>query len=233
MTRETLSRDQVVEAAIAILDEEGYDALSMRRLAQRLGTAAPTLYWHVRNRDELLDLVADDIVGEILGMTGEPTGSRAWMTALARALRDVLGRHAGVAPIIGLRPLTGANASATLGRLLEALRGDGFEEPDAVLAATTLTGWASGFAVFEARDRIGTVALPGLPDADTRFEYGLAVLLDGIEAGARRRWEADQRDASRRDDGGKGKHHRKDDDRGKGKHHRKDDDRGKGDRRPR
>jgi AcrR family transcriptional regulator len=230
MTRETLTRDQVVEAAIAILDEEGYDALSMRRLAQRLGAAAPTLYWHVRNRDELLDLVADDIVGEILGVIGEPTGSRAWMTALARALRDVLGRHAGVAPIIGLRPLTGGNASATLGRLLEALRQDGYGELDAVLAATTLTGWATGFAVFEARDRTGAVEPPGMPDADARFEYGLAVLVDGIEADARRRREAGQQDESRRDDGGKGKHHRKDD-RGKGKHHRKDDDRGKGDRR--
>jgi AcrR family transcriptional regulator len=187
MPRATLTRDQVVESALAILDEEGYDALSMRHLAHRLGAAAPTLYWHVRSRDELLDLVADAVAGEVLAGIGEPDGWRSWMTALAQALRDVLARHAGVAPIVGMRPLAGANAMVAMERLLRALRADGFTEEGAVLAATTLTGWASGFAVFEARDRAGVAAPPGVPDADARFAYGLAVLLDGIQADRNRR----------------------------------------------
>jgi AcrR family transcriptional regulator len=203
MPRDTLSRDQVVAAAIAILDEEGYDALSMRRLAQRVGASAPTLYWHVRNREELLDIVADKVVGEVLAGIGEPAGWRAWMNALARSLREVLRTHPGVGPIMGQRPTTGVNATATLGRLLDALHHDGFSEQGAALAALTLTGWASGFAVSEARDAAGIAAgaMPALPDVaagpvrpvgsegalaglgpDERFEYGLAVLLDGIEA---------------------------------------------------
>jgi hypothetical protein len=123
------------------------------------------------------------------------------MESLARSLRDVLARHAGVAPIVSLRPLAGTNAITAMERLLGALLGDGFTEEGAVLAATTLTGWASGFGVFEARDRVGAVAPPGLPDADARFEYGLAVLLDGIEAGERRRRDDDRRE---------GKGHRRD-----------------------
>jgi AcrR family transcriptional regulator len=224
MPRETLTREQVVEAAIAILDEEGFDALSMRHLGQRLGAAAPTLYWHVHSRDELLDLVGDAIVGEVLAGIGEPDGWRAWMSSLARSLRDVLARHGGVAPIIGLRPLSGPNAVAALEELLAALRRDGFTDEGAVLAATTLTGWASGFGVFEARDRSGAAAPPGLPEADARFEYGLAVLLDGIEAAERRRADEERP---------KGKHHRKDADRARGKHHRRDEERRKGEHRPR
>jgi AcrR family transcriptional regulator len=234
MPRETLTRDQVVEAAIAILDEDGYDALSMRRLAQRLDAAAPTLYWHVKNRDGLLDLIADDIVGEMLAEIGSPVGWRAWMSALARALRDVLGRHAGVAPIIGLRPLAGTNASEALGRLLEALRRDGFTDEQAALAATTLTGWASGFAVLEARDRAGATVPPGLPDVAARFEYGLAVVLDGIEADMLRRQDGDRRPVDGLDeDRSKGKRHKRDEERSKGKHQRKGDERRKGDHRPR
>jgi TetR/AcrR family tetracycline transcriptional repressor len=181
MPRETLTRGDVVGAAIAVLDEEGYEALSMRHVAQRLGTAAPTLYWHVRNRDELLDLVLDAIAAEVLEGIGQPEGWRAWMTALARSLRAVLLAHRGLGPIIGLRPLTGPNANAALGRLLDALRRDGFDGAEAALAATTLTAWASMFAVSEARD-LDAAGPPGMPSADDRFEYGLAVMLDGIDA---------------------------------------------------
>ncbi len=234
MPRETLTRDQVVAAAIAILDEEGFDALSMRHLAGRLGTAAPTLYWHVRNRDQLLDLVADEIVGEVVVALGNPNGWRAWMTGLAVSLREVLARHPGVGPVIGLRPLTGANAQIAQGGLLQALREDGFDDADAALAAMTLTQWASGFAVFEARDRPGPAVPPGLPDPDARFVYGLTVLLDGIEVDMLRRRDEDQHGGDGQDkDRPKGKRLRKDEDRPKGKRLRKDEDRPKGDHRPR
>lgn len=228
MPRETLTREQLVEAAIAILDEDGYDALSMRHLAQRLGVAAPTLYWHVRNRDELLDLVADAIVGEVLAGFGAADDWRSTMSALARSLRDVLARHRGVASIVGLRPLAGPNALVALEQLMGALRRDGFTDDGAVLAATTLTGWASGFAVFEAHDRTGGTPPPGLPDPDARFAYGLTALLDGIEADLRRRADTDRPE---------GKRHKPDADRaqgkGKGKRHKRDADRPHGKQRSR
>jgi hypothetical protein len=113
---------------------------------------------------------------------------------------------------------------AALEELLAALRRDGFSDEGAALAATTLTGWASGFGVFEARDRSGVATPPGLPEADARFEYGLAVLLDGIEAAERRRTDEERPKAKR---------HRKDGDRPRGKHHRRDEERRKGDHRPR
>ena len=103
------------------------------------------------------------------------------------------------------------------------LRRDGFGESDAVLAATTLTGWASGFAVFEARDRAGAAAPPAMPSADERFEYGLAVLLDGIEAGTRRTTGEERP---------KEKRHKRDGDKPKEKRHKRDGDKPRGEHRP-
>src|SRR5215471_9501420 len=62
--REPISRDAIVAAAIGLLDREGLAALSMRRLAEELGTGAASLYWHVGSKDGLLDLVFDELIGE-------------------------------------------------------------------------------------------------------------------------------------------------------------------------
>jgi AcrR family transcriptional regulator len=217
--RPALSRDQIVDTAIAILDEEGLEALSMRRLGQRLDAGATSLYWHIRNKDELLDLVLDRILGEVVDEVGRPDGWRAWMTASAHALRSVLLRHRAVAPVMGERPTFGPNALVALEGLLTALRTDGFGDESALLASTTVVNWAAGFAVFEVRDPIGptateadraafiaefhafagslpveqfptTVALLPLGadiSSDRQFDYGLEVLLDGIEVGEQRR----------------------------------------------
>src|ERR1700743_2792992 len=62
--REPISKEAIVTAAIGLLDREGLAALSMRRLAEELGTGAASLYWHVGSKDGLLDLVLDEIIGE-------------------------------------------------------------------------------------------------------------------------------------------------------------------------
>ena len=71
--RETLSRDQIVKATMELLDTEGLSGLSMRKLAARLDSGATSLYWHVQTKDDLLDLVIDEVYGEI----DVPEGARA------------------------------------------------------------------------------------------------------------------------------------------------------------
>ena len=217
--RETLTRDQIVEAGARILDAEGPDALSMRRLGKELNAGATSLYWHVRNKDELLDLIVDRIIGEVVEELGSPDGWREWLRATAHALRHVLLRHRGVAPILGERPTFGPNALQALEDVLTALRADGFAPVPALLAATTIVNWASAFAVFEVRDPVGSTAtdderqafvremtafIASLPaerypttielvpigatiSLDAQFEYGLEVMLEGIESRERRR----------------------------------------------
>lgn len=65
MPRETLTRDRIVDAAIELLDADGVDGLSMRRLGQRLGSAATAMYWHVGNKENLLALACDRVWDEL------------------------------------------------------------------------------------------------------------------------------------------------------------------------
>src|SRR5215472_7094770 len=63
--RDPITREAIVETALRLLDGEGLDALSMRRIADELDTGAASLYWHVGSKDGLLDLIFDHVVGEV------------------------------------------------------------------------------------------------------------------------------------------------------------------------
>jgi AcrR family transcriptional regulator len=96
--RTPLSREAIVDAAFAVLDREGLDALSMRRLAQQLGTGAASLYWHVRNKDQLIDLMLERAIGEV-APPGPPDPQR-WQEQIkdfARANRALFARHRDLA----------------------------------------------------------------------------------------------------------------------------------------
>ncbi|MGC0423191.1 TetR/AcrR family transcriptional regulator [Embleya sp. AB8] len=128
-----LSSDALVSAALAILDADGLDAVTMRRVAQALDTGAASLYVYVANRDELLALVYDRVLGEIplpaVGPVGAPhPGWRAELTALIQAAVTVLGRHRGIATVaLGDVP-TGANALALAEAILALLAGAGIDD---------------------------------------------------------------------------------------------------------
>ena len=88
------TRADIARAAIEIADSEGFDAVSMRRVAQRLGAGTMTLYHYVRNKDELISLMTDAIMGEVL--VPEDELSDDWRTALtqiATRTRDIFARH--------------------------------------------------------------------------------------------------------------------------------------------
>jgi AcrR family transcriptional regulator len=97
-----------VEAAITIADREGLDALTMRRLAQQLGAGTMSLYWHVRNKDELIELMRDQVTGE---HTLQPSGDwRADLARFARDLRAMFRRHPWLASVAFGTPPLGPNA---------------------------------------------------------------------------------------------------------------------------
>lgn len=92
--RPSHTRAEIVGAALAIADAEGFDAVSMRHVAQRLGAGTMTLYYYVRNKDELITLMFDEVMGEVLVPEGEL--SREWREAMAQIAtrtRDTFKRH--------------------------------------------------------------------------------------------------------------------------------------------
>jgi AcrR family transcriptional regulator len=208
--RQPLTRDEIIGAALRIVDSEGLDALSMRRLGTELGVGATSVYWHVRNKDQLLALVTDRIIGEIVAESPRVEGWREQLTEIARTFRTVFARHRNVAAIMAEQMTVGANTLTAVEEIVGILRSAGFEGPRLVLAYVTVFNWASAFVVFEARqgapkgmtdaemqaafadalrrlppDRfpnlLSTVEDTARLGGDDQFEYGLARLLDGIE----------------------------------------------------
>jgi AcrR family transcriptional regulator len=162
---EPLTLERILDAAMRIADEEGLEALSMRRLGTELGAGATSLYWHVKNKDELLDLLVDRVIGEMLEEIRPADGWRAQMTEAARTARRVLVRHRHLAPVFGTRPTFGPNALQAIEIVVGQLRAAGFDDLTATLGANAVVTWSSGYAVFEARDPLGPNATPAEREA--------------------------------------------------------------------
>ncbi|MEI8412533.1 MULTISPECIES: TetR/AcrR family transcriptional regulator C-terminal domain-containing protein [unclassified Kribbella] len=113
-TRETLSREQIVQAAMETLDSEGVAGLSIRKLAAKLGAGATSLYWHVPTKDDLVDLLIDEIWGEIDVPSPELAGWRNGAMLFAHSLRATVLRHPWLPEVMYTRPSMGPNA-LTLG----------------------------------------------------------------------------------------------------------------------
>jgi AcrR family transcriptional regulator len=130
--RRTLSREAIADAAIAIVDAEGLDGLSMRRLAQALDTGPASLYAHVSGKDELLQLLIDRVSGEIPPIEPDPERWQEQLKEYLRAARGVLVAHRDLAGAALANIPTGPNATAAAESLLGILRAG--ELPDQVIA---------------------------------------------------------------------------------------------------
>ena len=147
--REPLSRDQVLRAAVALADDSGIGALSMRKLGQVLGVEAMSLYNHVANKSDLLDGMIDIVFSEI----GLPAGDSGWKQAMrqrAISAREVLARHRWA---IGLMESRRSPGPATLRHhdaVLGCLRQAGFPVDLTAHAYSLLDSYIYGFALQEA-----------------------------------------------------------------------------------
>ena len=147
----SLSRGEIVDAAIAVADAEGADAVSMRRIAQVLKSGTMSLYWHVANKEQLLDLMLDALVAEV--RVPEPSGDcRADLQALARENRAMLLRHRWVMEFVGGRPPFGPNTMLNLDRTLAMLDGLGLDISLAFNILETVSTYVLGATLREVRE---------------------------------------------------------------------------------
>lgn len=147
--RGRLTLDAVVAAAMAIVDEGGLDALSMRALGARLGVDATAVYRHVRSKDELLTALADSVVGH-----GEPApeslGIRARLRADFANLRASLLEHPALVPVVVRRPPDGEATWSGADRVIRLLRAAGLDIEPAAAAYQALLFYTLGHALLEA-----------------------------------------------------------------------------------
>ncbi|MBB5119487.1 TetR family transcriptional regulator [Streptomyces eurocidicus] len=154
-TREqpALSREQIVAEAVRLLDAEGVEALSMRKLGTRLDAGATSLYRHVGNKDELIELVVDEVYGELeVPEAGDPADWRAAVAGSAHGLRAMALRHPWVTSVLGQAGLSylGPNLMRMSDRLLALFKAAGFPSDEADQAMKAVIAYVIGAATSEA-----------------------------------------------------------------------------------
>ncbi|MBW8482238.1 TetR/AcrR family transcriptional regulator [Actinomadura sp. PM05-2] len=137
--RRALSQGLIVRTAVAVLDAEGLDAVTMRRVAQELGTGPASLYAHVGSKDELYELMLDHVLGEVeLPARVEPERWQEQMKEVSRASRAVLSAHRDIARVSLASLPTGPNTLAIGEFRLALMRAGGIPPRVAALAIDTL-----------------------------------------------------------------------------------------------
>jgi AcrR family transcriptional regulator len=143
-SRTQLTRQRVVEAAVELADSDGTESISMRRLAQELGVEAMSLYTHVRNKDDLLDGMADAVISEIPLSSGGDDWKKS-LRQMALAAREVMLRHPWAPRVIETRKAPGPAAIGYINVVIGTLREGGFTIAQAHSAIHILGSRALGF----------------------------------------------------------------------------------------
>ncbi|MFG2052255.1 TetR/AcrR family transcriptional regulator [Micromonospora sp. NPDC048935] len=132
-----LDREQIIAAAVALADEGGLEAVSLRKVAARLNAGPMRLYGYISTKDELFDLMVDEVYAEMLPRERAADWREA-LRVLAHATRQAVLRHEWLADLLGGRPTLGPNGFAVTEAKLAAL--DGLADIDTALRAVETVG---------------------------------------------------------------------------------------------
>ncbi len=205
--RHTLSRGRIIDAALRLLDAEGFEAVTMPRLAKSLGVGTMSLYRHVADKDDLVNAVAEHVLSGVAVPDGEPDDWEGRVVGYLRALREAALSHPALSRILAERGLTVGPVFDQLEAVHAILRTAGFSDLDAVRTFYALLTYVFGFVVWElprvhqqpaktytaawndALDHLDPAAYPNLhalrrqlttTASPEQFEYGLEHLLRSL-----------------------------------------------------
>ncbi len=211
-SREPLTRDRVVEAALRVMDEEGLEAVSMRRVAREVGVEAMSLYHHVEDKEDLLDGICERVMADF--DFPEPVDDWAENCRRgARAWRQLLQAHPAVMRLFAEQrgPIRSIDSMRPMEFALRILGSSGLSDRDTAQAFHAFGGYIQGFVIMElgsiagGADEAHTKAHAELAamlpdefsalqacspyfaecDSDEQFEFGLDLLIRGLEAKVR------------------------------------------------
>lgn len=133
----SLSQDKICNAALEVINLEGLEGLSMRRLASQLNVEAASLYNHVRNKSELLDLIQETLFKK-LPNPKEQNDWKKYMRQLAISMREGLLKFPNVVPLFATRPSVTPSALEQAEKVFSILRSAGFKYSDVIFAYQSL-----------------------------------------------------------------------------------------------
>jgi len=193
----------IVDAAIRVIDADGLDALTMRRLGREMGVDPTAMYRHFRNKDELQLAICDRLLGEMLASLEPQADWRATLRDMAWKAWQTYHRHPHLAHLLSLSPEVLDQHERLSEVALTALSQAGLSDPDAAYSYHVFVGYTSGFASASAQTAEGDVStawrrsyallpeteFPTLvrlapvlfPDVEEQFRFGVELFLDGVE----------------------------------------------------
>ncbi|MGW1626695.1 TetR/AcrR family transcriptional regulator C-terminal domain-containing protein [Streptomyces sp. NPDC002172] len=175
MPCKALNREQIVQAVVGLLDAGGADGLSMRQLGSRLGATAAAVYWHVKDKEEILALAADAVWREIQLPDLEGSGWRAVVTTMANDLHAMTLRHPWVVAAMNCHAPHAPGRARHEEHLRAACEAAGFTGREAEQATKTVLTFVFGTAFGEHKGEATASTAEDLA-------FGLRVILDGLQA---------------------------------------------------
>jgi AcrR family transcriptional regulator len=145
-----LSRERVVEAALALIDAKGYASFSLRDVARELGVYPTAIYWHVPSRDELLVEVIAVALGDLVPPALPAARWRDWLKELFNRYRNAVARHPNIAPLLGSQIISNASMNPVMVEaVLQTLLTAGFRPEDLIHVYNTVITAMVGFVTLE------------------------------------------------------------------------------------
>lgn len=189
-----LDATRIVDAAFEVLDEAGIDGLNVRAIAARLGVQNPALYWHVKDKQTLVDLMATRLLGAARVQPRDGESAGAWLTRTVTALRDVLLSRRDGARLVASARVMDTEMGPLVDEGIRRLVAEGVPQPRAFFGTVAIFDYTLG-ATFErpqAPEGTPQLHLPALAaalmaaaqqgiDEDTGFRTGVQLLLAGIQ----------------------------------------------------
>src|SRR5262245_51832757 len=177
-TPRRLSRDGVLEAALRVVDAEGLEALTMRRLGAELGVEAMSLYKHLPGKEAVLDGLVERILAEV-ELSAPGAEPREAIMAMARSYRRAALRHPRAFPLVATRRVTGPVGLRVLEAVLGQVVAAGLQGVAAVERHRALTSYVTGFALLD----IGRATAGAPPPAPDLSAFpALASLVPALQA---------------------------------------------------
>ena len=176
MSFSKLDQDQIVREAVALLTEEGLDAVSLRKVAARLGVSVSSLYWHVKDKDALLGLMSGSIFRACLDAVPASADWRQWLHGFGLALWDAQITIKDARQLIVIARPQASLAQESLGRILHTLAALGLPQERAIIAQRSVQALVTGWTTLRS-------ATPDAVGADRNsFVAALDILIDGWSA---------------------------------------------------
>jgi len=178
-----LDAEVVVRAALEVLDAEGFDGLTVRRIAERLGVQNPALYWHFKNKQEIVDRMAERLLRDALAPAGPPGAWDRWLLRAARGFRSAMLSHRDGARVMASADLSSGPMPGYLDQALAQLVAAGFRDRDALVGLLAIFDYTLGSTFEEQADPVRQRPPSGAPPS-LAAKLGKGLTPDGVFGGA-------------------------------------------------